>query len=218
MMQGFFIWPQDEESVVEVLGHDLAPLRNVRMSQKVYIQCIQEEGLAEVLKISSESANAEAHITQAIRGIRLVLADARARAVLATPKYFVVPPTASAMRAFIGPKEVITQRDTVDGVETTKNIKCIGTELVGPKFSEEEQKIWIRNTLNLDNYIEDFQSRLSSSLMDLAPLKHEMRMRLNFGQVVFRRFPGQFPASQQTFEDFRGMLGHHLIKVEIDKQ
>ncbi len=217
MIQGFYLWPQEDGSVVEVLGTDLAPLRHIKMAQKVYIQCVQENGLAELLKISSESANADAHIAEAIRGIRSVIADAKARAVLATPKYFVVPPTASAMRAFIGPREVITETAVIDGVEKTRNIRCIGTQLVGGELSEKEQKIWIQNTLNINNYIGDFQDRLSSSLVELAPLKCEMRMRLNFGHVIFRRFPTNYAASQMSIDQFTDLLGHPLAIVEIDK-
>jgi hypothetical protein len=187
------------------------------MNQKVYIQCVQEEGLAELLKISSESANAETHISEAIRGIRSVIADAKARAVLATPKYFVFPPTASAMRAFIGPREILTETTVVDGVEKTKKVKCIGTQLIGQNLSEKEQKTWIQKALNLNNYIGDFQDRLSSSLMELAPLKYEMRMRLNFGHVAFKRFNPRYAPSEMSIDEFTDMLRHHLIRAEIEK-
>lgn len=187
------------------------------MSQKVYIQCLQADGLTELLKISSESTHSEFHIAEAIKGIRSVIADAKAKAVLATPKYFVVLPTASAMRAFIGPKKVVTRTDIIDGVEIPKNIRCIGTQLLGQKFSENEQRMWIQNTVNQDNFVRDFHSRLSSSLMELAPLKIEMRMRVHFGHVVFRKFPPQFAASQQSIDEFTRMLGHPLLRVEIEK-
>jgi hypothetical protein len=202
---------------MDVLGIDLAPLNHIRMSQKVYIQCVQEEGLAELLKISSESTNAEAHITEAIKGIRSVIAHAKARAVLATPKFFVVPPTASAMRTLVGPREVITVSDIIDGVEKTRNFKCIGTQLLGDELSEKEQKIWIKNNLNLNAYSEDFQDLLSSKLVELAPLKCEMRMRLNFGNVIFWKFPSEFPTSQMSFDQFKEMLEHPWARVEIEK-
>jgi hypothetical protein len=202
---------------MDVLGMDLAPLNHIRVSQKVYIQCVQEEGLAELLKISSESANAEAHITEAIKGIRSVIAHAKARAVLATPKFFTVPPTASAMRTIVGPREVITVPDIIDGVEKTRNFKCIGTQLLGDELSEKEQKTWIKNTLNVNAYSEDFQDLLSSKLMELAPLKCAMRMRLNFGNVIFLKFPSEFPTSQMSFDQFKEMLEHPWARVEIEK-
>jgi hypothetical protein len=217
VIQGFYLWPRDDCKVVDVLGVDLAPLNHIRMSQKVYIQCVQEEGLPELLKISSESANAEAHITEAIKGIRSVIAHAKARAVLATPKFFVVPPTASAMRTIVGPREVITVPAVIDGVETTRNFKCIGTELLGEELSEKEQEMWIKNTLNLNAYSENLQVLLSSKLVELAPLKCEMRMRLNFGQVIFWKFPPEFSTSQTSFDQFTDMLEHPWARVEIEK-
>lgn len=188
------------------------------MSQKVYIQCLQEDGLAEILKISSESAHSDTHIAEAIRGIRLVVADARARAVLATPKYFVIPPAASATREFIGPKQVITEAAVVDDVETTKNVMCIGTLLVGQDLPEiEQQKRSKTGASRNSDHIRDFKDRLSSSLMELAPLKTEMRMRVHFGHVVFRKFPPQYTAFQQSITEFTAMLGHPHLRVEIDR-
>ncbi|KAH8775846.1 hypothetical protein BGZ57DRAFT_365462 [Hyaloscypha finlandica] len=215
---GFYIWPQEDGRVVDVLGTDLAPLCHLRMSQKVYIQCLQEDGLAEILKISSESAHSDTHIAEAIRGIRLVVADARARAILATPKYFVIPPAASAMQEFIGPKQVITETAVVDDVETTKNVMCIGTLLVGQDLPEmEQQKRSKTGASRNSDHIRDFKDRLSSSLMELAPLKTEMRMRVHFGHVVFRKFPPQYTACQQSITEFTAMLGHPNLSVEIDR-
>jgi hypothetical protein len=188
------------------------------MSEKVYIQCLQEEGLAEILKISSESADSETHIAEAIRGIRLVVADARARAVLAAPKYFVVPPTTSAMRAFIGPKQIITETTVVDDVKTTKNVMCIGTRLVGQDLSEVEQQQWGETMARWNSdYVPDFKDRLSNILMELAPLKTEMRMRVHFGHVVFRKFPPQYTAFKQSITEFTAMLGNPHLRLEIDK-
>jgi hypothetical protein len=188
------------------------------MSQKVYIQCLQEDDLAEILKISSESAHSDTHIAETIRGIRLVVADARARAVLATPKYFVIPPAASAMREFIGPKQVITETAVVDDVETTKNVMCIGTLLVGQDLPEIEQQKQSKTGANRNSdHIRDFKDRLSSSLMELAPLKTEMRMRVHFGHIVFRKFPPQYTAFQQSITEFTAMLGHPNLRVEIDR-
>lgn len=217
LIQGFYLWPRNDCKVMDVFGIDLAPLNHIRMSHKVYIQCVREEGIAELLKISSESTNAEAHITEAIKGIRSVIAHAKARAVLATPKFFVVPPTASAMRTIVGPREVITVPHIIDGVETTRNFKCIGTQLLGDELSEKEQKTWIKNTLNLNAYSEEFQDLLSSKLVELAPLKCEMRMRLNFGHVIFWKFPSEFSTSQKSFDQFTEMLEHPWARVEIEK-
>jgi hypothetical protein len=188
VIQGFYLWPRDDCKVVDVLGVDLAPLNHIRMSQKVYIQCI-----------------------------RSVIAHAKARAVLATPKFFVVPPTASAMRTIVGPRDVITVPAVIDGVETTRNFKCIGTELLGEELSEKEQEMWIKNTLKYNAYGENLQDLLSSKLVELAPLKCEMRMRLNFGQVIFWKFPPEFSTSQTSFDQFTDMLEHPWARVEIVK-
>ena len=137
---------------------------------------------------------------------------------MATPKYFVVPPTASAMREFIGPKQIITETAVVDDVETTKNMMCIGTQLVGQNISEKEQQQWRETQAGRNSdHIRDFKDRLSSSLMELEPLKTEMRMRVHFGHVVFRKFPPQFTAFQQSVTEFTTMLEHPHLRVEIDK-
>jgi hypothetical protein len=196
---------------------DLAPLRPIRMSQKVYIQCVQEDGLAEVLKISSQSTHSEFYIAEAIKGIRSVRADAKARAILATPKYFVNPPTANSMRSFISPKQIVTRKEVIGGIERKRNIMCIGTKQLGPKFSNDEQKTWTQDNLNQDDFARDFQSCLLSNLMELTPLKNQMRMRLTFGHVVLKKFPPQYPASQQSLVQFTRMLKHPLVRVEIDE-
>ncbi|KAE9377173.1 hypothetical protein N431DRAFT_555423 [Stipitochalara longipes BDJ] len=215
---GFYMWPQDDGPAVDVLGIDLAPLRHVRMNEKVYINLVEGARSPELLKISSESIHSEAHIAVTIRAIRSVIAHAKARAVLATPKYFVVPLTASAMRSFIGPKEVITETVVVGDVEKTKNVRCIGTQMLGQQLSEQEQLKWEENAASRNkDYVEDFKNRLSSSLMELAPLKIEMRMRIHFGHIVFRRFPPEYSASKHSIDDFVGLLGHSLARLEIDK-
>ena len=101
------------------------------MHEKVYIKVVEGAESPELLKISSESTHSDEHISVTIRAIRSVIADAKARAVLATPKYFVVPLTASAMRPLIGPKTVIKKTVIVDDVEKEKNWLCIGTQMLG---------------------------------------------------------------------------------------
>ncbi len=148
----------------------------------------------------------------------MAIENAKARAVLATPKYFVVPPTASAMRAVVAPKKVTTKTEMVDGMEKTKNITCIGTQLVGKKFSRKEKEKWRkRRVLDHDNYVAEFKCRLSSSLIQLAALKGWMRMRVHFGHLVLRKFPSEYAASQNPFEQFIQMIGNSHLRGEIEQ-
>jgi hypothetical protein len=188
------------------------------MHEKVYIKVVEGAESPELLKISSESTHSDEHISVAIRAIRSVIADAKARAVLATPKYFVVPLTASAMRPLIGPKTVIKKTLIVDDVEKEKNWLCIGTQMLGAPLSEQEQKKWEENAGSRnEEYVEDFKNRLSSSLMELAPLKMEMRMRIHFGYIVFKRFPPEYAANKYSFDDFVELVGNPQARLEIDK-
>jgi hypothetical protein len=174
--------------------------------------------MQDVLKISSDSSHPERHIAEAIKGIRSAMGDAKARTILATPKYLVVPPTASAMRAFIGPKKVITRTEIVNNLTKTRNIMCIGTRLVGNKLSGKEKKKWREGyALSRSNYVGDFKGHLSSSFMELAPFKGWMRMRVHFGHLVFKRFPSEYAASQKSLDQFDKMLGFPHIRGKIER-
>lgn len=217
-MQGFYLWPKDDGSAADILGIDLAPLRHVRMNEKVYINLVGGTGTSDLLKISSESTHSDEHIAVSFRAIRSVIANAKARSVLANPKYFVVPLTASAMRSIIAPKTVVRETVVDGNDEKTKNVLCIGTQMLGQPLSEEDRMKWEDSAgSRKEAYVEDFKNRLSSSLMELAPLKMEMRMRIHFGHIAFQRFPPNYAASKYSVEEFTELLGHHMAKLEIDK-
>jgi len=188
------------------------------MHEKVYINIVEGTGTSDLLKINSESTHPEEHIAVSIKAIRSVIAHAKARAVLATPKFFVVPLTASAMRSVIAPKTVVKETVVEGDVEKTKNVLCVGTQMLGKPLSEEERQKWEKSTGDRNSaYVEDFKNRLSNSLMELAPLKMEMKMRIHFGHIVFQRFPPEYSASKYSVNEFTELLGHHMAKLEIDK-
>ena len=212
------MWPQDDGSIAEVLGSDLGLLNVIRMDQRVYVEWCRVSGLPDVLKITSDSSSWDTCIAQTIKGIRSIILSKRARVLLAAPKYFVVPPTAAAMRALIGPKYVNAQISMANGVKETKNTLCIGTELIGEKLSDSE-KVERREKHSglMSEHVDKVQSQLTDGLLQLAPLKAGMRMRVHFGHLYLKNFGPKYPSGQMTIGDFEGMMKSAKIKGEVDK-
>lgn len=169
------------------------------------------------MKISTDSQNSDIHIAKAIKNIRGAIGNARAKATL-VKKYFIDPPTASSMRAFIGPKTITTKTEMVDGVEKTTNTHFNGTQLVGNKLSEKEANDWRKqHTQNRDDYVRDFEGLLTRSLMELKDLKEWMRMRVHFGHLVLTNFPSKYVAYQMSLNEFTKMMGHSRTRGAIDR-
>jgi hypothetical protein len=189
---------------MNLLGFKLQDLNPTRMEHKVWIEW-QEQ--SRCLKIRSDSIkHGEQNISAAIKGIRLAVKNAKARAISASPLYIVIPPTTNAMRHMVCPK-------TVDGNRASF------TGLAGKKLTAAEKKRWETQRLAMALTNEKkFEEHLLKSLSDLAQFKGRMRMRVHYGHVVFSQFRQDFADGKFTFEKFIHMMGLSRTTAHLDRK
>ena len=189
---------------MDLLGFKLQDLNLIRIEHKVWIEW-QEQ--TRCLKISSGSAKlGEQNISAAIKGIRLAVKNAKARAISASPLYIVIPPTTNAMRTMVCPKIVGGNRASF-------------TELAGKRLTAAEKSRWENQRLAvvLSNE-KKFKEHLLKSLSDLAQFKGWMRMRVHYGHVVFSQFRQDFADGKFTFEKFVHMMGLSRTTANLDRK
>lgn len=202
---GCYIWPYWYESAMTLLGPRLEDLNLIRLDNRVWIEWDED---CKCINISSLAVSkADVVLANTIKGIRDVVEHAKAARVTASPLHLVHPPISIAIGTLIKPS--ILEKDPL------KASKLI---LVQENFIHEEDSEWgsIRDKKIRSN-IKLLQDHLVKNLLTYSPLKHWMRMRIHFGNIVMSKFTSEFAGNGTTLSAFGDMVTAPRFSAVIDR-
>ena len=115
----------------------------------------------------------------ALEEVRQYYKSAKARSRSGDPFYILTPPTVSGMRSVLLP------------VEYRPGLVMV--QMVGPELTrkEKEKRKILRKEIIDDNYTR-FHSHLIRHILDLAPHRGWMRLRVHFGHHTMAKYPKDF--------------------------
>lgn len=193
-----------------MLGSDLEDLNKVKIAFSVYINWNHD---TRCLEIRSPWASSFDHIVKdVIKSIRLAVENAKARAMIATPQYIVIPPTVAAWRDELKP--ILSQ--VVGGPSQTQPA-IIGLKLSGSRCKDIEAYRIIRS-VKLRKNTANFQEHLVRNVTALSPLMCWMRMRVSFGHLKIKKYHKTFLNSKYSIDDFESMIQDPQAVGEFDKE
>ncbi|OBT75283.1 hypothetical protein VF21_05604 [Pseudogymnoascus sp. 05NY08] len=174
----------------------------IRIACRVYIALDVEKKTVVV-----EAETDEDCIT-ALGRIRITLFHAEANERTCRARYIVEPPSASSMRKEVVGVESAESKDKLD-----KRVQLAGPWLVRKEIEEWEQKR--KELMALNEKV--FADHLGNAFINLCALNSSMRMRVQFGNIILRRYRAEMAKSGFAFEKFVGMMGQSRTGAVFEK-
>lgn len=145
----------------------------------------------------------------ALSRIRITLFHAEANERTCRARYIVEPPAASAMR-----KEVIG----VESDEISKDKLDRRVELAGACLGFKEMNEWKEKRKEFISSNEKvFADHLHNAFINLSALNSSMRMRVQFGTIVLKRYRAEMTKNGFTFEKFVNMMSQSRTGANFEK-
>ncbi|KFY92534.1 hypothetical protein V498_04885, partial [Pseudogymnoascus sp. VKM F-4517 (FW-2822)] len=177
----------------------------IRIACHVYIALHAEKNEIVV------EAETDDDCTTALGRIRVTLFHAEANERTCRARYIVEPPPASYMR-----KEVIGVE--VESAEIAKDRLDRRVKLAGPWLTQKEKEDWEQKRKELMASNEKvFADHLGSAFINLCALNSSMRMRVQFGNIILKRYRTEMAKPGFAFDKFVNMMGQSRTGADFEK-
>ncbi|KFZ05244.1 hypothetical protein V501_08533 [Pseudogymnoascus sp. VKM F-4519 (FW-2642)] len=174
----------------------------IRIACRVYIALDAEN------KTIVVEAETDEDCVTALGRIRITLFHAEANERTCRARYIVEPPSVSSMRKEVLGVELADSKDKLD--------KCV--KLAGPGLVPKEVKEWEQKRKELMALNEKvFADHLGNAFVNLCALNSSMRMRVQFGNIILRRYRADMAKSGFAFEKFVDMMGQSRTGAVFEK-
>lgn len=162
---------------MDLFGLKLEDLNPVKLQHRVFIEW--EANTKCLVVKDGKSSKVESNMLNALEEVRQYYKSAKARSRSGDPFYILTPPTASGMRSVFRP------------VEYRPGLMMV--LMVGQQLTRKEKERWkvLRKEIIDDNYTR-FCSHLTRHMLDLAPHRGWMRLRVHFGHYNLPKYPKDF--------------------------
>ncbi|KFY47354.1 hypothetical protein V495_01988 [Pseudogymnoascus sp. VKM F-4514 (FW-929)] len=175
----------------------------IRIACRVYISLDVEK------KTITVEAETDDECTTALGRIRITLFHAEANERTCRARYIVEPPTASTMR-----KEVLG----VESGEISKDKLDRRVKLDGAWLGLKEMEEWKKTRKEFIASNEKvFADHLRNAFINLCALNSSMRMRVQFGTIILKRYRAEMTNHGFTFEKFVNMMGQSRTGANFEK-
>ncbi|OBT62226.1 hypothetical protein VE03_08036 [Pseudogymnoascus sp. 23342-1-I1] len=177
----------------------------IRIACHVYIALDAEK------KTIVVEAETDDDCTTALGRIRVTLFHAEANERTCRARYIVEPPPASSMR-----EEVIGVE--VESAEISKDELDRRVELSGPWLTRKATEEWEQKRKELMASNEKvFADHLGNAFINLCALNSSMRMRVQFGSIILRRYRAEMAKPGFAFDKFVNMMGLSRTGANFEK-